>query len=239
MTLDSGYSMISCAPADFNAGIQLRDNLDDVSVQFILEAPTDAVIQNQLTAMGTEERSKQAISLLVTGVYLGGAGAGNDNMDVGAALNTLLQREIKNILGNLMGDVPVSFDVNYYDGTQGMGRRVDYIGRFYKDFFQERLNTTVGVRYSTNDPLYGNNFFPDDISLEYRLDTDGSRAVKAFMSREYENIFENEIAKFGASFTIRKKIKRLRDLFAAGKKETGTIRRENEETKEEDENEEE
>ena len=219
---------------NFNTGIQLRDYLDDVTVQFLLEAPTDAVIQNHLMSMGAEARSMQAISLLMTGVYLASEGAtGNYNMNVSAALNTLLQREIKNILGNLMGDVPVSFDVNTYDGTQGMGRRIDYIGRFYKDFFNDRINTSLGLRYSTQDPVFGNKFFPDDISFGYRLDTDGARSFQFFRSREYENTFEGEIAKFGAGFTLRRKIKSLNDLFTF-KKRTSPIP-----TKEEDDDEEE
>ena len=198
---------------DFNTGIQLRDNLDDVSVQFLLETPSNTLIQNQLTAMGAEERSKQAISLLVTGVFLLSKGAGSDNLDVGAALTSLLQREVKHILGNLLGDVPVSFDVYTYDGTKGMGRRIDYVGRFYKNFFNDRLNTSVGLRYSTKDQQYGNKFYPDDISIGYRLDMDGSRAIQVFRSREYENTFEGEIVKYGASFTLRRKVKNLKDLF--------------------------
>lgn len=198
---------------DFNTGIELRDNLKDVSVQFQLEAPTDAVTQSQLTSMGAEERGKQAVSLLVTGVYLASGGTGNDNMDMGVALSSLLQREIKNMLGSLLGDVPFSFDVNTYDGTQGMGRRIDYIGRFYKDFFNERLNTSLGLRYSTKDPIYGNKFYLDDISFGYMLDTDGSRSVKVFRNKEYENMFEGEIAKIGASFSLRRKVKRFKDLF--------------------------
>jgi hypothetical protein len=215
---------------NFNAGIQLQDDLDNVSVQFLLETQ-DAAIQNQLTSMGAEARSMQAISLLVTGVYLSNEGAGNYNMNVSAALNTLLQREIKNILGNLLGEFPVSFDVITYDGTEGKGRHIDYIGRFYKDFFNDRFNTSLGLRYSTQDPELGNKFFPDDISLGYRLDTDGSRSIRIFRSREYENTFENEIAKTGASFTIRRKMKRLQDLFTFKKRETVVLTK-----KEEDDN---
>lgn len=214
---------------DFNSGIQLRNNLENVSVQFIIEAPSEAVVQNQLTSMGEEERSKQAISLLVAGVFLARGGAGNDNLDVGMALNTLLQREIKNILGSLLGDVPFSFDVETYDGTQqGMGRRIDYLGRFYKSFFNERFNTTLGLRYSTKDPLYGNKFFLDDVSLEYMLDADGSRAVKAFRNKEYENLFEGEIAKIGVSFSLNRKVKRFRDLFIL-RKQDAIVTEENEE----------
>jgi hypothetical protein len=207
---------------DFNAGIQLRNRLEDVSVQFILEAPTEAVVQNQLTSMGEEERSKQAISLLMTGVFLAGKGAGN--LDVGVALSSLLQREIKNVLGSLLGDVPFSFDVETYDGTQqGMGRRVDYIGRFYKSFFNERFNTTLGLRYSTKDPVYGNGLFLDDVSLEYMLDANGERAVKVFRSKEYENLFEGEIAKIGAGFSLSRKVKRFGDLFFP-RKQDATVR---------------
>ena len=214
---------------DFNTGIELRDNYEDVSIQFLLEAPTDAVIQNQLTSMGVEERSKQAVSLLVTGVYLASGGTGTDNMDLGAALNSLLQREIKNILGNMLGDVPFSFDVNTYDGTKGMGRRIDYLGRFYKDFFNERLNTTLGVRFSTKDPVFGNKFFFDDISLGYRLDMDGARQIQLFRSKEYVNLFEGEISKIGIGFTMQRKVKRFNDLFFFRQRETAVIKKEEDE----------
>jgi hypothetical protein len=219
---------------DFNAGIQLRNNLGNVSVQFILEAPTEAVVQNQLTSMGAEERSKQAVSLLVTGVYLANGSDGNSNLDVGQALNSLLQRKIKNVLGNLLGDVPFSFDVETYDGTQqGMGRRIDYIGRFYKNFFNERFNTTLGLRYSTKDPVFGNKFFLDDISLEYLLDADGARSVKTFRSKEYENLFEGEIDKTGIGFSLSRKVKYFRDLFISGKQDA-IITEEKEEEEEEE-----
>ena len=211
---------------DFNTGIQLRDNLQDVSVKFLLEAPTDAAIQNQLTSMGEEERGKQAASLLVTGVYLASGERGRDNLDVGMALNSLLQRELKNMLGSLFGDVPFMFDVNIYDGTEGdKGSRVDYMLRFFKGFYNERLNTSLGLRYSTKDPLFGNQFFLDDVSAEYLLDTDGSRAIKAFRSKDYENIFEGEIGKIGASFSIRRKVKHFKDLFFYNKSEPVVVRR--------------
>ena len=215
---------------DFNTGIELKDNLEDVSVQFMLEAPTNAVIQNQLTTMGVEERSKQAISLLVAGVYLASGGTGTDNVDLGAALNSLIQRVGSNIVGNLLGnDVPVSFDVNMYDGTKGMGRRTDYLVRFYKDFFNERLNTTIGTRFSTNDPVMGNKFFFDDLSLGYRLDMDGSRQIRLFQSKEYVNLFEGEINRIGAGFTLQRKVKRFNDLFVFRQREVVVNKREEEE----------
>jgi hypothetical protein len=212
---------------DFNTGIRLKEHPEDLSLRFILEAPTNATVQDQLTSMGEEERGKQAVSLLMTGMYLAGQGTGTDNPGIGGALNSLLQREIKNMLGNMFGnDVPFSFDVEMYDGTSGMGRRVDYLGRFYKGFLNDRLNATLGLRFSTNNPKDSltnpegmNLLILDDVSLEYMPDTDGSRAVKIFRNKEYENLFENEIRKVGVSFTLRRKAKRFGDLFILRKKD--------------------
>ncbi len=205
---------------DFDAGVQMKDNLEDLSLQFLLEAPNDVNVQNQLIAMGEEERSKQAISLLVAGVYLGDQRGGFNDLDVSGAISGLLEKEIKNMLGSLVGEIPFSFDVNSYDGTNGMGRRIDYTGSFYKSFLNDRLNTSLALRYSTKDPVSGNQLLLDDLSFEYRLDPNGERSVKAFQSKDYENIFEGEITKTGAGFSLQRKVKRIRDFFIWKKHKT-------------------
>ena len=208
---------------DFNVGLQVRQQLRNIALKFILEAPKNGTVQTQLAAMGEEERSKQAIGLLVTGVYLAQSGTGNEHLDVGTAISSLLQREINNMLGSLGGDVPFSFDVNTYDGTDGKGRRIDYLGRFYMGFLKERIYTTLGMRYSTNDPVMGNRLYLDEASLEYRLDADGSRFVKVYNQTDYENLFEGEIRKTGLNAIFRRKVKRLADLFDFRKRRNRTV----------------
>jgi len=84
---------------------------------------------------------------------------------------------------------------------------------------------------STKDPSFGNKLILDDLSVGYRLETDGSREIKLFRSTEYENMFEGEIGKTGASYTLRKKVKRLNDLWAIRRKEAVTIQKETENEK--------
>ena len=208
---------------DFNVGLQVRQQLRNIALKFILEAPKNGTVQTQLAAMGEEERSKQAIGLLVTGVYLAQSGTGNERLDVGTAISSLLQREINNMLGSLSGEVPFSFDVNTYDGTDGKGRRIDYLGRFYMGFLKERIYTTLGMRYSTNDPVTGNRFYLDEASLEYRLDAEGARFIRVYNQTDYENLFEGEIRKTGVSAIFRRKVKRLSDLFDFRKRRNRTV----------------
>ena len=55
-------------------------------------------MQEELTAKGPEERAKLAVSMLVTGLYLGGTtGTGKVNVNMGDALSSFLQSEINNI----------------------------------------------------------------------------------------------------------------------------------------------
>ncbi|MDR2146933.1 MAG: translocation/assembly module TamB [Tannerella sp.] len=204
---------------DFNAGIRINNYLDQMNLEFILEAPNDVNVQNQLAAMGGEERSKQAISLLVTGVYLASGGTGTDHLDMNAALSSFLQRELKNIIGSFLEEVPFTFDILTYDGLFGVSRRIDYIGRLHTSFINNRLSSTIGLRYATNDPLYGDRLLIDDITFDYNLETDGSRSISLFRNKEYKNIFESEIDRIGAGFTIRRKVKRLGDLFKMPKKQ--------------------
>jgi hypothetical protein len=198
---------------DFNAGIRINNYFDKMEMEFILEAPNDVNVQNQLASMGKEERSKQAVSLLVTGVYLASGGTGTNTLDMNAALSSFLQRELKSMIGRFLGEVPFTFDVLTYDGLFGLNRRIDYIGQAHANLINDRLNMTIGLRYTTNDPVYGNKLLFDDISLEYLLDSETSRSISLFRNKEYKNIFEGEIGKTGTSFTTRKKIKTLGDLF--------------------------
>jgi hypothetical protein len=209
---------------NFDAGIEVKQRMANLSLQFTLEALDDASVQNQLIAMGPEERSKQAVSLLLTGMYLADDGSGMRKLDMGMALNSFLQSEINNITGSLLKDIDFDFSMDSYDGTTpGSGRRTDYAFRFSKRFYNERINVILGGRVSTGDLPKQNNTFINDASLEYRLDAGGSRYAKFFYNRRYESLLEGEIAKYGAGVVFRRKMRRLSDLFLFKKKEATVV----------------
>jgi hypothetical protein len=202
---------------NFDAGIEVKQRMADLSLQFTLEAPDDATVQNQLVAMGAEERSKQAVSLLLTGMYLADDGTGKKKIDMGTALNSFLQSEINNITGSLLKEVDFNFSMDSYDGTEA-GRRTDYAFRFSKRFYNERINVILGGLVSTGAIPEQNNTFINDASVEYRLDAGGSRYAKLFYNRQYESLLEGEITKYGAGIVFRRKVRHLYDLFLFRKK---------------------
>lgn len=210
--------------ANFDVGVNITNTLENMGLAFTLNAPEDVTLQNQLATMSAEERGKLAVTMLVTGMYVGGQGGGNTaGFSANNALNSFLQNEISNIAGNALKTVDVSIGVedNYSaDGTTLGG--TDYSFRFAKRFWNNRLSVIIGGRISTGNEAIAeeNNSFIDDISLEWRLDNSGTRYVKLFHTKNYESILEGEIIETGVGLVLRRKVNKLGELFIFRKRET-------------------
>ncbi|MDR1779656.1 MAG: translocation/assembly module TamB domain-containing protein [Tannerella sp.] len=215
-------------PVNFEAGVTLKQRLSAMELQFTLEALDDATVQSQLVAMGTEERSKQAVGMLLTGLYLAADGTGTTRFDMNSALNAILQTGINRLTGSLLQNGNLDIGMETTDETGESGRHTDYSFRYSQRFYNDRFNIIIGGQVSTgNVPDNYNNMFINDASLEYRLDDEGNRYAKLFYNRHYESLLEGEIARYGAGVVFRKKMRRLMDLFYFRRK-TPTIVTENE-----------
>lgn len=216
---------------NFDVGIELKQQLENLALDFTLSAPEDMSMEEELTSKGPEERAKLAVSMLVTGMYLGGGtGGGKVNLNMGDALNNFLQSEINNIAGSALKTVDISFGMESYDenGDDGGGSRTDYSFRFAKRFYNDRIRVVLGGRISTGENVNNGQAQPfiDNVSVEYRLDDSGSRYVKLFHDKNYESLLEGEITETGAGIVLRKKMMHLRELFNFKKKKIQPINEE-------------
>ena len=217
---------------NFDVGIELTQKLENLGLQFTLEAPEDLAMQEELASKGIEEQSKLAVSMLVTGMYLGGSSNGKVNMNMGNALNSFLQSEINNIAGDALKTVDISFGMDTYDDAGKAGSsRTDYSFRFAKRFYNNRIRIILGGRISTGENINSSQTqtFIDNVSIEYRLDNSGSRYVKLFHNKNYESLLEGEIMETGAGIVLRKKMMKLRELFNFKKPKVKPVQEEDEE----------
>ena len=216
---------------NFDVGIALTQQLENLGLQFTLAAPEDMAMQEELTGKGPEERAKLAVSMLVTGMYLGGGSSGGKvNMNMGNALTSFLQSEINNIAGSALKSVDISFGMETYDNdpNAGGGSRTDYSFRFAKRFYNDRIRVVLGGRISTGENINNGQAQPfiDNVSVEYRLDKSGTRYVKLFHDKNYESLLEGEITETGAGIVLRKKMMHLRELFNFKKNKVKPIKEE-------------
>lgn len=207
---------------NFDVGIKIQQTLENMALDFTLDAPEDMGMQSELTAKGAEERRKLAVGLLVTGMYVDGNSVGS-GMNMGSALNSFLQNEINSIAGSALKTVDISFGMDNYDSAEG--NRTDYSFRFAKRFYNDRIRIVIGGRLSSGanvEDSQSDNFI-DNVSIEYRLDEGGSRYVKLFHNKNYESLLEGEIIETGAGIVLKRRMTRLSELFDFRKKKVEPV----------------
>ena len=59
----------------------------------------------------------------------------------------------------------------------------------------------------------------DNVSLEWRLDSGGTRYVRLYHEKNYDNLLEGELIENGGSVVLRRKFDRLSDLIIWKKKD--------------------
>ncbi|MCR4764853.1 MAG: translocation/assembly module TamB [Bacteroidaceae bacterium] len=201
---------------DFDVSVSIKNTLEAPDLSFDLSAPNDGTIDSELQSMSVDERSKAAITMLATGMYMGASGASN-GLTMGAALNSVLQSQINSLAGSMS---KASFSVGIEDRSLNTGAiQTDYTFRYSQRFFNDRVQINIGGKISTGTNATNSmNSFIDNVSLEYRVDSGGTRYIRAFHDKNYENILEGEITETGVGFLYRKKLDRLSDLWMWARK---------------------
>jgi hypothetical protein len=196
---------------NFKTGVVLSKTLNDMGLEFIISAPENQTIGDELKIMSAEERGKVAVTMLTTGMYLADGNTGNFSMN--SALSNFLQAEISNIAGSALRTVDLSFGMDNateMDGTM----HTDYTFKFAKRFWNNRLNISIGGKISTGPDVSGQNkSFFDNVDVQYRLSETANSYVTMFYKRSVYDYLEGYVGRFGAGYMWKKKAQTLRELF--------------------------
>ena len=200
---------------NFDVSISIKNRMDAPELVFDIAAPDDATVENELQAMGTEERSKQAIAMLATGIYLNNSGKGG-GLSMGSALNSVLQSQINSLAGSALQSVNANFTMGMEDRTSAEtgDTQKDISFRYSQRLFNDRVQIIIGGKVSTGANATNDaESFIDNVSLEYRLDASGTRYIRVFHDKNYESVLDGEITETGVGIVLRRKMDRLSELF--------------------------
>lgn len=210
----------------FECGVIITKMLNDMGLQFIIEAPEDNLINGDLNSMTAEERGKVAVAMLTTGMYL--ADSNTSGFSMNSALSSFLQSEINNIAGSALKTLDLSVGIdNTTDATGAM--QTDYSFRFAKRFFDNRLKIELGgiVSSGENSPQGQKQSFFDNVSMEYRLNQTGTMSAKLFYQQNVYDWLDGYTNMYGGGFVWRRKLSSFWDIFQFWKKEEQPLRRTN------------
>lgn len=200
---------------DFVCGVKLTQTLSKPGIQFIISAPNDMTMQDELNTMSVEERGKIAVTMLASGMYLAG---GNTNaFSMNNALSSFLNSEINNIAGSAMRSLGLDIGMTVDNSMNAAGAlHTDYNFKFAKRFFNNRLSFSVGGQVSTGAELENatnNDAFFNNVELQYRLNEGASQYIRAFYNNNTYDWLEGQIGEYGVGFMWRRKLQHFRDIF--------------------------
>lgn len=203
---------------NFTCGVKVSKTLQNMGLEFTIDAPEDMTIHNQLQAMTVEERGKQAVAMLTTGMYL--ADGNTSSFSMNSALSAFLNSQINQISGKALRTLDVGFGIdNSFTGTGQM--HTDYSFKFARRFWNNRLKLSVGGKLSSGaDAAMTNETFFDNVSVEYRVSPVSNMYLNLFYVRDSYDWLEGNVSRFGGGFLWRKKMNSLSDIFKLGKAET-------------------
>lgn len=195
----------------FNTGVVLSKTLNDMGLEFIIEAPEDNAISDELNMKSKEERGKLAVTMLTTGMYLSDGNTSSFSMN--SALNSFLQSEINSIAGSALKTLDVSFGMENSTGEDG-NIHTDYSFKFAKRFWNNRLSISVGGKLSTGPDVSGQNkSFFDNVEVQYRLSDISYQYLNLFYNRSVYDFLEGYVGQYGGGFMWKKKVSSLKEIF--------------------------
>ena len=202
----------------FNVGVAISQTLENMGLQFLIEAPEDLNVQNELASMSDEDRGRMAVSLLATGMYL--SSTNKSSFKANNALNTFLQSEIQTLAGNALKTIDLSVGVEGSTTSSG-NAQTDYSFQFAKHLWNDRVTFIIGGKVSAGAKDNNENqSFIDNISLEYRLDHNSTRHLRLFYDHDSQDPLEGTYNSAGAGFVWRNKANTFGELFIKPRKKT-------------------
>jgi len=201
----------------FECGVVITKTLNDMGLEFTIDAPDDKDISSELQSMSAEERGKTAVTMLTTGIYL--VDGNTKNLTMNSALSSFLQSEINSITGSALRTLDVSVGIENstaYDGST----HTDYSFRFAKRFLNNRLKVEIGGKVSSGANYLGQtqSFF-DNVTMEYRLNQDATQNLKLFYDQNVYDWLDGYTSQYGIGFIWRRKAESFWDIFRFRQKE--------------------
>ena len=204
---------------NFDVAINIAGTLNRLDITFDCSAPEDGSIASELASLNAEERSKQALLLLIAQTYMGPGNASSMGLaSANAALNSLLNKELESLLSNKFKNTDINLGIDTYDSDGTV--RTDYSVKVSQRLFDDRVRVTLGGKISSGDNADEGqrDAMINDASLEYLTKEDGSSYVRLFRKTNYQNILEGEVVETGIGYVQQRSGFRFRNLLIPNNK---------------------
>jgi len=203
----------------------MRGNIDNLVMQFDISPETnDPLVSSKISQMSKNERSGNAVNLLVRGQFETSQNAAS-TIDIGAYINSMFATGLNKLISDRVKFVDMNFDIRSFDNVNSRGAIESQSNLFFnvqKGFYNNRLR----IKYSSNmtttliqqDNQIGqlNSYTHRNFFIEYDINKLGTFQSILFRKDAYEDIIEGDIISTGGGLKIRKNYNSFGDIFKFG-----------------------
>lgn len=205
----------------FDVGVVLSNSLDNMGLTFTMRAPENATVQEELNSFDAETLNKYAVTMLVTGAYVGNKGG----FTVSNALTSFLDSKINDLASNAMKSVSINVGITDVENSETGDSYTNYNFSFAKRFWNDRLTIVIGGEVNSGASPEQEQSFINNVSLEWRISEKDNRFLRIFYDKNYESILEGEITEAGVGYIYKRKMDSLNELLFFKKKEKTDVKR--------------
>lgn len=230
----------------FRVLLYLKGDLKKPVISFDIQLPDESsnlpisnemrtTIENKLTQIRADVSvtNKEIFSLLLLGHFVGeqstdffkGNGTSIDNV-ARESVSKFLSSALNQIASDLFKGIDVDLNLNsYQDFSSGDAQqRTDLNIAVSKSFLDNRLTVTAGKNFGIEGQDAGSkavqqnsSSFPD-ITLNYKLSSDGKYAIRAYRKDQFEVTVDGYVVETGVAFVVTFNYDKFKELFKKKKK---------------------
>jgi len=205
---------------DFVVTMQLKNQLSNLAIIFGIQS-SDQYISNVVSSLSSDEMMRQAINLLLFET-LEIPGVESSSNYFASQISSFWESQLNSLTSNKLNKTKLSFGIDTYNQSNSSGGQEEKTSVTYEmehKFMKDRATFKVSGKLNDyNQGTYQTNSLFENFTFEYSLDSLNTKNIKLYQKRDYEDMLEGQVTKYGAGFLYRKNYKKLSDIWRREKK---------------------
>jgi hypothetical protein len=208
---------------DFVVTMKFTDQLSDLKINFGIQS-ADQYITSVLSSLSSDEIMRQAINLLLFST-IEIPGVENSGNYLSSQISSFWESQLNALTSENITKTKLSFGIDTYNNSSAQGTGKEQTSITYemeRKFLNDRFTVKISGKLNDyNEGKYQTNSLFENFIVEYALDSLNTKNIKLYQKRDFEDMLEGEVIKYGIGFLYRKNYKKLSDIWRR-KKQQGT-----------------
>jgi hypothetical protein len=203
--------------------MQLKNQLSDLAIIFAIQSE-DQYITSVLSSLSADEIMRQAVNLLLfETIDLPGIESSSNYL--ASQMNSFWESQLNALTKTTFNKTSLSFGIDTYNQSTSSGQKetTSFTYEMERKFMNDRATVKLSGKLNDyNEGAYQTNSIFENFIFEYALDKHDSKYLKLYQKKDYQDMLEGEVIKYGAGFLYRKNYNKLREIWKRNKKTKAT-----------------